>query len=327
MQEQGKIEQFFRLYFGNLFSKKGKGIFGIWLKNEHHSLEKEQILKRYWDESEGEITDSTFRDWGKLDAVINSQSAKKRAYTYILKYAAVLVAFILTVGISYRVSEELTLRKSIEMAEIFVPYGETRKLTLSDGTSMWINAGTTVVYPKDFEKMDSRSIYLTGQASFSVAKDKEKPFIVRTAHLEVQALGTEFTVKAYPNEDFTKASLEQGSVKVSLRDRTEAYILTPGEQIQYSQINNSIILKRFDINSCEKIRQGYLVFTDASIVEIFQTLERKYGVIFQYNMLNNHQGLYNVKFSPDDSIEEVMEILHYLWNVNYIIKDKCVIIR
>ena len=90
---------------------------------------------------------------------------------------------------------------------------------------------------------------MTGEASFNVHKDPEKPFIVKTSALNVQALGTVFTVKSYASENYTTATLEQGSIQVSLKEKPdETYILKPSEQLIYSHINHTVQQNKVDLS-------------------------------------------------------------------------------
>ena len=191
-----------------------------------------------------------------------------------------------------------------------------------------MNAGSTMLYPKDFRKMDSRTIYLTGEASFQVYKNKKKPFIVKTSGVDVQALGTVFTVKSYAGEDYTTTTLEEGSVKVSLKDgTTQSYVLKLSEQLVYSHRDHSVQRNRVDLSLYKMTREGYLIFEDVPFWQLVSTLEKKYGVTFQYNATRYGNDLYHVKFAPDETIEDVMEILHQLMGIQYAIKGNNIIVK
>lgn len=245
-----------------------------------------------------------------------------------MRYAAAIAIFVMTAGGTYWTTRELTLRQSTEMCEMFVPYGKTCELVLPDSSRVWVNTGSTLLYPSDFKQLDSRTVYLTGEASFQVSKNKEKPFIVKTSGLDVQALGTVFTVKSYAGEDYTMATLEEGSVKVSLKEGAEeSYVLQPSEQLVFSHTDKSVRMNRVDLSLFRMARKGYLIFEDVTFEQMILTLEKKYGVTFQYNATRYGTDLYNVKFGPDEKIEDVMEILHQLIGIQYIIKGKSIIVK
>ncbi len=80
--------------------------------------------------------------------------------------------------------------------QLIVPNGKRSTLALEDGTKMWINAGSRVIYPNKFKK-NKREIYVDGEVYMEVARDEERPFVVKTNMLDVQVLGTSFNVMAY----------------------------------------------------------------------------------------------------------------------------------
>lgn len=329
MEAHESIKKLFQLYVGKNFSKAGKVLFGRWLRAEQNQEIKENLLQQHWETTEGEISADTWKDWNLLQSQLNASLLQKKQIQLVwLKYAAVVTLFLVSVGGTYWTTKQRTLRQSAEMAELFVPYGETREILLPDSSRIWVNAGSTILYPKDFQKMDSRTIYLTGEASFQVYKNKEKPFIVKTSCVDIQALGTIFTVKSYAGEDYTTTTLEEGSVKVSLKDGiAQSYILKPSEQLIYSHENHSVQRNSVDLSLYKMTREGYLIFEDVPFLQLISTLEKKYKVTFQYNATRYGNDLYHVKFAPNETIEDVMEILHQLMGVDYAIKGNNIIVK
>lgn len=329
MDAHESIKKLFQLYVGKRFSKVGKALFGKWLRAEQDQEIKEHLLRQHWETATSEISADTWKDWNRLRSQMDTSFHRKKQIQLMwLKYAAVVTLFLVSVGGTYWITEQHTLHQSVEMAELFVPYGETREIQLPDSSRVWVNAGSTILYPKDFRKMDSRTIYLTGEASFQVHKNKKKPFIVKTSGVDVQALGTVFTVKSYAGEDYTTTTLEEGSVKVSLKDgRTQSYVLKPSEQLVYSHRDHSVQRNRVDLSLYKMTREGYLIFEDVPFWQLVSTLEKKYGVTFQYNATRYGNDLYHVKFAPDETIEDVMEILHQLMGIQYAIKGNNIIVK
>ncbi|MCR8873048.1 FecR family protein [Phocaeicola barnesiae] len=329
METHESIKRMFQLYVGKHFTRMGRAIFGKWLRAQQDQVEKEEMLQQCWEASEGEISADTWNEWNRLQEQLGiSFKRNGRLGVRWMRYAAVIALFLVTVGGTYWTAVQYTLHQPTVMSEMFVPYGETRELVLPDNSRVWVNAGSTLVYPSDFSQMDSRTVYLTGEASFHVSKNKKKPFIVKTAGLDVQALGTVFTVKSYAGEDFTEATLEEGSVKVSLKEGdNRSYILEPSDQLVYSHADGGVRMNRVDIALYKMARKGYLIFENVSFEQMILTLEKKYGVTFQYNATRYGNDLYNVKFAPDETIENVMEILHQLIGIQYIINEKNVIVK
>ncbi len=114
--------------------------------------------------------------------------------------------------------------------------GSRLKVTLTDGTTVWLNAGSTIAYDSDFDREDRRVI-LSGEAYFDVAHNEHLPFIIHTPSMDVKVLGTEFTVRAYPDEKKTEASLITGSLEVSFPGRSkDKVILSPSEKISVDNV-------------------------------------------------------------------------------------------
>lgn len=329
METHESIKRIFQLYIGKHFTRMGRAIFGKWLRAQQDQVEKEEMLQQCWEASEGEISADTWNEWNRLQEQLGiSFKRNGRLGVRWMRYAAVIALFLVTVGGTYWTAVQYTLHQPTVMSEMFVPYGETRELVLPDNSRVWVNAGSTLVYPSDFSQMDSRTVYLTGEASFHVSKNKKKPFIVKTAGLDVQALGTVFTVKSYAGEDFTEATLEEGSVKVSLKEGdNRSYILEPSDQLVYSHADGGVRMNRVDITLYKMARKGYLIFENVSFEQMIHALEKKYGMTFQYNATRYGDDLYNVKFAPDETIENIMEILHQLIGIQYTINGKNVIVK
>jgi transmembrane sensor len=106
--------------------------------------------------------------------------------------------------------------------------GETYQLRLPDGSSVWLNAASTLKFPASFAKLKDRRVELYGEGYFEIAKDKTHPFIVKTDHQEVEVLGTHFNINAYADEPEVVTTLLEGSIKLTAGNNNK--LLKPGEQ-------------------------------------------------------------------------------------------------
>ena len=112
---------------------------------------------------------------------------------------------------------------------MIIPKGKRTRLTLADGTHLWANSGTRVVYPSHFEK-NHREIYVEGEVYLDVFRNEDAPFIVRTKDFQIQVLGTSFNVSAYPSEGVSSVVLVEGSVNVKNQQK-EQVKLAPGQLV------------------------------------------------------------------------------------------------
>lgn len=331
MEENNKTKQLMRLYFGKYFSRYGRILFGRWLKADDERSQKLEALQDIWKETDAEATESTHRDWMALQKRLLAEPAQKRTiplYRQVLKYAAVIVLMLMTAGTTYWATDRLKPVRHVEMAQIFVPYGESKEVLLPDGSKVWVDAGSLLVYPKDFTDTDTRTVYLAGEAAFSVQKNPAQPFIVKTTYLDVQALGTVFTVEAYPSDSCSMTTLEEGSVLVSVNDEgIESTVLKPDQQLVYSHTLHTVKVHAVDASLYNMERDGYVVFENVPFNRLMVSLERKFNVKVHYNSQKYAGEYYNVKFSPDETIEDVLNVLQQLIGIHYTIKGNVVIIN
>lgn len=326
--EKNVVKRLVYSFFGKKYSEEGKYLFGAWIRAEADKEKKEEALLDLWKQGEGAAYPSTHSDWLTLKTKITPAGSKKiGSITRWMKYAAVVALMVVSASVAWLVKDKVTA-EDVAMQECFVPYGDKKELLLADGTKVWVDAGSLLVYPQNFDEMVNRTVYLTGEAYFSVAKNPEKPFIVKTAQLDIEALGTSFTIEAYLNEPETKATLEEGSIQVDVRKSGEQpFILKPSEQLVYNSLSGSIQVQQVDLEQF-KLRHGsYLIFENVTFEHLARALERKYGVTVQYNAAKYMNGRYNVKFAPSETLEEALEVLKELLGIDYMIKGNVIYVK
>ncbi|GAB3424637.1 FecR family protein [Niabella aquatica] len=221
--------------------------------------------------------------------------------------------------------------------------GSKTNLVLPDGTKVWVNADTKLIYDKEFGR-NTREVTLTGEAYFDVTKDPSRPFIVHTTTLDVKVLGTAFNVRAYPNEANTQTTLLRGAVEVLLKNKKhEKIMLKPNEKIIIQNIipeNSGPATLRKDIKNFELLNiaankkntpvvetewtRNRLVFEQEKIENLLPVLERWYNVTIE--LRHSTDGIrYNGTFE-NDSLEDVLESLKAVGGFKYHIEKDRVII-
>lgn len=226
-----------------------------------------------------------------------------------LKYAAILVvAFSLGICFHYLISNQ---NQEIQYAEVEVIYGQTGHLVLFDGTEVWLNSGSKFRYPNQFNN-DERSVFIEGEAFFKVTKNKELPFKVKTGKLEVEVLGTEFNVTAYPGESCQSVVLVEGKVKLNNLNGSPIGELTPGQRAVKKEGNSAIQIQKADPYFYTSWKDGIVVFNDEKLGDIAKKLERWYNVEFRFEQ----ESFKNFKFTgtilrnkPIDQTIAAMELL------------------
>ncbi len=209
----------------------------------------------------------------------------------------------------------------IEMNEVIIPYGKSSELLLSDGTKVWLNAGTRLAFPSKFSKK-TREVYLDGEACFKVTKNENQPFIVNTGELDLKVLGTLFNVSAYTSDADIVTVLLEGSVAVRKQKLlglgTTEVILKPNQRANYNKQNTEInIYDEPNTTMYIAWTEGWLQFSKESLQSVFTQLERYYDVEITLPASFPSSGLITGKLDLKDSLEEVLIALADVAQIDY----------
>lgn len=235
-------------------------------------------------------------------------SRRRRAtWQTVLKWAAFFVLPLLAAWGAWYCSAEYYSEQD-EFAECYVPDGKTDSLLLSDNTKVIINAGTSIIYPAHFNKRHyNRNVYVDGNCHFSVAKDKQHPFVVNMGSLKVEVLGTHFSVNSYNEDDKITVTLEEGLVKAF--DKRQSMLLHPNEQLVYYRHDGRMLKTRVDATEYNSWVNGNLSFNGQPLTEILTTLERHYNVKFEVTHGINTNKHYTMNFRKGENIDSVLKVL------------------
>ena len=160
---------------------------------------------------------------------------------------------------------------------VLTPKGGQYQLVLSDGTKVWLNSASSLKYPVNFTAA-KREVELSGEAYFEVAHNQRKPFLVISNGQTVQVLGTHFNINAYQDEQATKTTLLQGSVKVLTNGVSSK--IKPGEQAMLK--NGKLIVSEVDLDEAIAWKKGFFYFKDDNIKTVMRQLSRWYDVEIKY---------------------------------------------
>ena len=227
-------------------------------------------------------------------------------------------------------SSEGTNSKNLVYNTLKVPYGKRFDVVLSDGTHVFLNSGTSLRYPVQFLKGFDRTVFLTGEAYFDVAKDKAHPFTVHADELDIEVLGTQFNVSHYPEDTDINTVLVEGSVKLRKKSgdgkNGVATLLKPGFKAEWQKSGNDIVIENVDTEIYTAWVQGKLVFRNTPFRKIRQALERRYNVTIKNKNKDLDGQLFDATFDIE-TIEEVLESFNKSYAMEYRIEDNEVIIQ
>lgn len=172
-----------------------------------------------------------------------------------------------------------------EMNQLVIPYGRTSEILLPDGTRVFLNAGSRLIYPNFFADKN-REVFLVGEAFFDVEHNAGKPFIVQTTDIRVQVLGTQFNVSAYPSDNIIETVLTSGKVRLEQNNSgifSETIELSPGQLASFSKTERTTQLKNVDIENYTLWKENLLKFESTDLNRVLKRLERYYNIRFKYN--------------------------------------------
>lgn len=321
--EKKNIIEIIRKYLANRFSPDTEERVQRWIIKDKDREEKEKASQEFWDELNVE-TDSN-NTYAALERVnlrigynkehlenIASYQKFSRFTFKFTRVAAVIVPLLIIAGGMFYYLPHFSENNLIKIS---AAYGEQKHLFLPDSSEVWINAGSSISYPKTFSK-DERLVNLNGEAYFSVRRNIQKPFIVETQQLSVKVLGTRFNIKAYPNDEQITTTLTSGKVEVNTSFQ-HSQILNPNEQLTYNKQTSAIKISEVNATDAESWITGQLIFTNANFEEIFQTLERRYDIVIDNKTNISTSKRYTVKFRKGESIDKVMDILADIIGFDY----------
>ncbi len=299
--KKSRVSKITKEYLQNRYSKDTEEEIQQWLIEDEYSAEKEQASLEYWDALEAKPNASTLQALKRVNArtgILRTIPLHRR----LMRVAAVLIpAFMLLGGIYYFSQQE-------KMLQVIAAYGETKHILLPDSSEVWLNAGSSLHYPSTFRK-ENRTLTLEGEACFSVRKDAQRPFIVNTQNLSVKVLGTEFNVRAYSGDNRTTATLATGKIEVKTPSN-QTRILEPDEQLTFDSQTDAIQVAKVSAHDITSWTTGQLIFTGATLDEIFKTLERRFNITFDTgNAPHQSKEYYTIKFLKNDSIEQILHVL------------------
>ena len=238
---------------------------------------------------------------------------RRTLYKYTLRisgYAAAVASLILSVYF-YHHSYLRNQPPPVSETSLFVPAGQRVSLTLSDGTTVWLNARSRLTYPTAFIG-DQRHVSIEGEAWFEVAEDKKKPFIVSANGTKIRVLGTTFNVNSYAEENVTCISLVEGSLQVY--DACSPEVKTTLLPNQEAIIRNHAITTGEIQNSDYFLwKDGIYSFENEMLTNICKKLELYYDIKIEVANPTILNWRYTVKFRQRDGIDEILRLLRRVY--------------
>jgi ferric-dicitrate binding protein FerR (iron transport regulator) len=364
MKSPAITEALLNKYFGGKSTENECSAISEWLSQNEHNRQLFAVLKKIQIEQEQNKSKySGFADkaYARFSGRINKSDqqlklqgqVKNREYRkQVLRYAAAVLIILVSAGGAFFMGYSMHHDKDHSEYIIEVPYGGRSNITLPDGSHVWLNAGSKLIYSRQFSAV-RREVKLEGEAFFDVEKS-DQPFIVQTSHLSIHVLGTSFNVKSYPDDENIETTLVEGKIRIEREALANPLFLKPREKMTFhkrmeaSEIVRVIepdrseektspatspkavtrtsgieILEGVNTEEYTSWKEGDLIFNKEPLLNLARMLERKYDIkfVFQSEDLKNYSYSGTLRDFP---LEQVLKALELTSPVKYKIEGKIV---
>ncbi len=216
-----------------------------------------------------------------------------------------------------QVSQEVIQEKPV-FNTLIVPYGKRSQVTLSDGSKVWLNSGSKLIYLASKTK-GKREAYLEGEAVFDITHSKQGPFFVRTKDFEIKVLGTVFNVSAYPDDKNSSTVLAKGRIELESTEKSifhkEKLSILPGTRAVFNSDEKTFQQQQVNTDYYLSWRDGYFVCNKEPLQDILKKLERYYNVpiVLQDAQLGQEtfSGNLDLKNTPAEVLSTIAETMPF----------------
>lgn len=203
---------------------------------------------------------------------------------------------------------------------VVVPQGETREVLLPDGSTVWLNAASTLKYPKKFGK--KRTVYLLdGEGFFDVVHNKNVPFVVEASGIKTHVLGTSFVVKSYKSLSTMSVSVVTGKVAVS-DDHKQLSVLVKDQEAVYTKDHRKPKVIPVKAQERTEWNDGKVILHAAHFEDLILAVENAYQVTINYDKDAFKNCFSTIRFDTEQSLTDVMETIKDIQGITYQIKEK-----
>ncbi|MBE9599379.1 FecR family protein [Pedobacter sp. MC2016-24] len=225
----------------------------------------------------------------------------------------------------YNVENVDNITDDSKMNTISTPNGGEWQIRLPDGSTVWLNAASSLVYPLNIGVAKTRKVKLRGEAYFEVAKNAAHPFIVETEKQMLEVLGTHFNVNSYADEQITRTTLLEGSIRVAdAKNLSATEVLKPGEQAVLSA--NGIKVSTVDTDESVAWKNGYFKFNNEKQESIMRKISRWYNIQVEYADQEAKNVVYYGTMSRFEKISQVLQKFEQTGEVSFDLKGNKLIV-
>lgn len=328
MKTETNIHELAIRYFeGCIAQAEEKLLFDYIGQTEENRTRFRQWEKEWKSTNEGD--EQTMQEWQRLQCRLRTQEAvmpmlPRRHFSIWRRVAAVAVIVLLTAAGTLGIRSMVSLSSAEDFFVFEAPYGEKSKMTLADGTVVWLNAGSVLKYSDKFNERN-RKVILHGEAYFEVTRKEKAEFTVQTCGYDVVVKGTKFDVSAYPEDSVVTTALLEGSVEIY---RGEQRIeMKPGEMVKLDMVTGKFTRTRNDVKQWKAWSENRIEFEDITLKELVTKLSRQYDVNIRLESEQVGAKRFRISLRNRETIGEVMTALQEIIPITVERRGKDIYIR
>lgn len=261
--------------------------------------------------------------WKKLEGRIAAKEQRKEKTTISLNRSKLIsiaasVLVLLSISLSYYIGRNSL--KPVVKPQIYTALNGKSHMTLPDGTSVWLNIGSTLTYQTSF--LNKRTVQLEGEALFDVEKDPQSPFVVEVNDIAVKVLGTRFNVQAYPEKADVRVALLEGRVSVLVNN--EESIMKSGEIAYFNKKNKALQIEENDVAFESFWANRTYSFEAKSLGYICKYLEKWYNITIDLDpaIADSYSYSFIVK---DEPLETILQIMSRINPIQYSFEENNIV--
>ncbi|MGI5914506.1 MAG: FecR family protein [Bacteroidales bacterium] len=199
-----------------------------------------------------------------------------------------------------------------------VPAGQRAEITLGDGTRVWLNAGSTLVFPGQFIG-NTREVRLNGEGYFDISYNPENPFVVKTSRFDVKALGTSFNLMAYEGSPIFETMLLEGTVEITGEEYPNKIMLNPEEKVTLT--GEKLVVSPIVNMEHLSWKDGIIYFDDETFGDLINRLKLYFDVNIEVQNKEIFNKTYSGKFRTKDGIVHILNVFKLRHNFDFTIDE------
>ena len=242
---------------------------------------------------------------------------QRRLMTTVFRYVAVVAVI---VGLASLAFNKFYLSKDNLLTFSSSPDAPAT-MELGDGTVVWLNANSSLVYPSEF-KLEERMVKLEGEGYFDVAKDTDRPFVVAASGLEVRVIGTQFSVNSFSDNNFSQVTLVDGSVEVKING--VPYSLNPGQQLQMDNDSENIEIREVNVMDFTWWKDGIYTFRSVKLEEVLRVAEEWFEVEFVFVNSSARDMIFNGALLRAESLDSFIGRIEATSSCRFVKRDNII---